>query len=74
MSVEHYLLGDAQVTVGMVDTGKDAFSVMGVQVADKPKEAKVHVERLRPPSQGKHGKRKEISKTRPKKPHPPEQR
>lgn len=56
VNVEHYILGEAQVTLATIDAGKDAFSIMTVQVVDKPKEAKVHVEQIKPPKHEKHGK------------------
>jgi hypothetical protein len=43
VTTEHYILGDAQVTLATIEAGKGAFSVMAVQVADKPNEAKLHV-------------------------------
>jgi len=43
VSAEHYILGEAQVSLATIEAEKDAFSVMTVQVSDKPKEAKIHV-------------------------------
>lgn len=46
VNVEHYVLGEAQVTLATIKAHEEAFSIMAVQVADKPKEAKVNVKRI----------------------------
>jgi hypothetical protein len=42
--LEHYRLGSAQVTMATIEAGENTFSVMAVQLTDKPNMAKVHVE------------------------------
>jgi hypothetical protein len=54
-TVDHYVLGDAQVTLGTIksEESKKDFSIVTIQVANKPNEARIHIEPIKRPSKTK---------------------